>query len=122
MLILVASCQLQVLSRCLLSFFDEPVEQDHPSLLVDIEEHTCDSVLNQAGPHFINPATQRPATRHSNRPAKLHGLDILPDALPILCRKLLQPFPHRLSARLCAIEDRWNPLALVAGIGGCFGL
>ena len=51
----------------------------------------------------------------SQSAAELHGLDVLPDALPILWRKLLQPLTHRLAARLRAKEDHRNVLSLVLG-------
>jgi len=84
MLALVAPRQVQILVRSLLRLLDESVEQDHPASFVDIEKHSCDSVLGQARPHFIDAIAKWFANRHPDGPAELHCLDILSDALPII--------------------------------------
>jgi hypothetical protein len=112
MLILITTRQVQVLVRCLLRFLDKSVEQDHSALFVDVKENSRDSVLSQVRPHLVDPATHWPANGHPDRPAELHGLDILPDPFPVLGRQPSPLPPHRLSACLRAIEDRRNPLAL----------
>jgi hypothetical protein len=60
------------------------VEQNHPVLLVDVEEHPCDSILRQARPHFVNAITQGLAHWHPDWPAELYCLDILADPLSVL--------------------------------------
>ena len=91
MLILVAARQVQILVRRLLRFLDESVEQDHSAVFVDVKKDSRDSVLSQVRPHFIDPAAHWLENGHPNRPAELHGLNILSDALPILRRKSFQP-------------------------------
>jgi hypothetical protein len=46
------------------AFSCEAVEQNYPVLLVDVKEHSCDSVLRQARPHFVNAITQGLAHWH----------------------------------------------------------
>jgi hypothetical protein len=60
------------------------MQQDHAALSVDLEKHPGDSVLDQVSSHFGNAVAQWPASRHTNWPAKLHGLDILADAFPVV--------------------------------------
>src|SRR5947209_2742804 len=108
MFVLVAPRQFQIVVRRLLCFLDESVEAPP----VDIKKHARDSVLGQARPHFMDAVAHWPANRHPNRPAELHGLDILSDAFPVIGWQLLEPFSQPLSARFSAIEDRRNPLAL----------
>jgi hypothetical protein len=84
MFALIASRERHIFIRRLLRFLDESVEQDHPGLLVDIEEHSCDSVLGQTRADFIDGVSQWLADRHPNRPAKLDSFDVLSDAFPVL--------------------------------------
>lgn len=86
MLALVASRKLQILYRRLLRFLNESVQQDHPASPVDIKKHPRDSVLAQFGSHLVDAIAQRPANRHTDRPAKLHRFYVLADPLSILSR------------------------------------
>ncbi len=113
MSILVASSQFQIFGRRLPRLFDESMQQDHPAFFVDVEKHPGDAVLGQTSSHLINAVPQWPASGHPNGPAELHGLDVLPNAFPVIWGKPLQPFPDWFAARLRAIEDRRNPLTLV---------
>ncbi len=113
MSVLVASSQLQIFGRRLPRLFDEPMQQDHPAFFVDVEKHPGDAVLGQTSSHLINAVPQWPANGHPDGPAELHGLDVLPNAFPVIWGKPLQPFPHWFAARLRAIEDRRNSLTLV---------
>ena len=54
MFALVPFGQLQIFSRRLSGFLDESVQQDHSASLIDVEENTRNSVLTQAGPHFVD--------------------------------------------------------------------
>jgi hypothetical protein len=51
MLALVASGQLQILLWRSLRFLDEPMEQNHPALLVDVEEDARNAILVQVRPY-----------------------------------------------------------------------
>ena len=119
MFVLVAPRQFQIVVRRLLCFLDESVEQDHPAPPVDIKKHARDSVLGQARPHFMDAVAHWPANRHPNRPAELHGLDILSDAFPVIGWQLLEPFSQPLSARFSAIEDRRNRLPCRSRVSDC---
>jgi hypothetical protein len=80
MLSFVAFGQVQVLARRLLRFLDESVEQDHAALFVDVEKDSCNAVLRQARPHFVNTVAERLANWHPDRPAEFHRFDVLPYA------------------------------------------
>jgi hypothetical protein len=84
MLALVAPRQLQILVRSLLCLLDESMQQDHPALLVDVEEHPRYSVLGQARPHLVDAIAYRSANGHADWPAELDGLNVLADPLPVL--------------------------------------
>src|SRR5713101_3442582 len=80
---------------------------DNPSSLF------MQSIYDSSSSHLINAVPQWPANGHPDGPAELHGLDVLPNAFPVIWGKPLQPFPHWFAARLRAIEDRRNSLTLV---------
>jgi len=60
------------------------MQKNHARVLVNIEQDSCNSIPLKMSPHLIDPASNRPASRHSNRPAELDSLDILTYALAIL--------------------------------------
>jgi hypothetical protein len=84
MLVFVTFRQLQVGFRRLPGFLDKSMEQNHAAPLVDIKKHPRGSVLDQAYPHFVDTAAQRPANWHPDGPAELYRLDVLPDPFPVL--------------------------------------
>jgi hypothetical protein len=56
MLRLVTFRQVQIVLRRLSRFLDEPVKQNHPAPLVDVEKNAGDSILAQARPDFEMPS------------------------------------------------------------------
>src|SRR5271169_3336689 len=89
------------------------MEQNHTVLTVNVEEHSSDSILSQARPHFVNSITQGPAHWHPDWPAELYCLDILANPFSVLWRrKTLQPIPYGLSACFRPKENRRNPFTL----------
>src|SRR5580704_8040833 len=83
------------------------MQQDHPALHVDVEQHPSDSILTQTRPDFIKSVAQRSTNRHPNRPTEFHSLDVYTDLLPIFDRaERLQPIAYRLPARTSPKEDR----------------
>jgi len=59
------------------------------------------NVVRTSHRFFLNLSNER----HSKWPPKLRGLDIFSDPSLFLSWKRLQPFPYRLVARLCSIEN-----------------
>jgi hypothetical protein len=53
------------------------------------------------------PSPQRPAQRHADRPAELHGGEVDADRAPVFGRKVSQPLKHRLRSARRAIENDW---------------
>src|SRR5689334_18448162 len=98
------------------------MQQDHASLLVNIEKNASDPVLGQARSHFKDSVPQRSTNGHSDWPSKLDRFDILSDAFSVLWRELFQPHPYWFSAGLCPIENGRDPFSLIPGIGRRFRL
>jgi hypothetical protein len=111
MLSFTAFCQVQIGLGRLLRFLDESMKQNQAAFGVRIEEHAGDSILGQAGSHFEDPAAQRSAKWHTDGLSELHGFDVLSDSLSVLLGVCLEPFAHRLAARLGAVEDGRDSLA-----------
>jgi hypothetical protein len=77
------------------------MQEHHSATLVKIKQHPSDAVLSQVRPYLVNTTAYGAAYRHTHRPAKLDGLDVLADPLAVLAgREAFQPFPNRLSAGL----------------------
>lgn len=75
--------------------------------------------MSQVRPYLVNTTAYGAAYRHTHRPAKLDGLDILADPLAVLAgREAFQPFPNRLSAGLSPIKDGLDAFTLQVGLGG----
>ena len=112
MFTLVPARQLHIIQRRLLRFLDEAMQQNQPSLRIDVEQDPGDAALGQMRPYFANAVTERSAYRHPDRPSKFDCLDILTDELAILGLQAFQPFPERFSARFRAEENRRDSLTL----------
>jgi len=84
MLVFIGSRQLQVLYRNLLRFLDESMKKNHSASFVHVKEHSCDTVLPQPRPYLKDSIAECLAYWHSNRPAKLHSLDVLANSLAVL--------------------------------------
>jgi hypothetical protein len=92
-------------------------------LLVKIKQHPSDAVLSQVRPYLVNTTAYGAAYRHTHRPAKLDGLDVLADSLAVLAgREAFQPFPSRLSAGLSPVKDGPDAFTLQVGLGSFFAL
>lgn len=102
----------QVLSPGPLRLLDESMKQDHAPSLVDIEQHSSNSILSQVRPHFIDAIAQRLADGHSDRPAKFDRFNVFANAFAVLGRESLDPITHRLAPRFGPEENRWDSLAL----------
>src|SRR5579864_189835 len=99
------------------------MQEHHSAILVKIKQHPSDAVLSQVRPYLVNTTAYGAAYRHTHRPAKLNGLDILADPLAVLAgREAFQPFPNRLSAGLGPVKDGLDTLALQVGLGTFFGM
>jgi hypothetical protein len=103
--------QFQLCPRCLLSFLDEAMQQNHPALRVNIKQHPSDLVSTQTRPDFVKTVAQGFTNRHANRPTKFHGFDVYADLLPIRDRaERPQPLTHRLPASASTKEDYLDAL------------
>lgn len=112
MLALVPARDRQISIRSPRRLLDEAVQQNHPALLVDIEEDPCSPTLSEIGSYFVNSFAQRPADRHPDRPAEFDGHDVLPDPPAVVpFRQRLQPVPNGLPTTFSSKEDRGDPLA-----------
>lgn len=81
--------KLQVLCGRLLSFFDEPVQQNHSSAFIDIEEHAGNLLSAEIAADFIETLPHWTTYRHSNGPAKLYSHDVDPNQLSIITGETL---------------------------------
>jgi len=105
----VCTCQSQILHWRTPGLLDEPVQQHHPTQLIDIKQNTCCPVLSEIGANLMDSIFQRTADRHPNRPAELDRLNVITDEPTILPRGEAQkPFPHRFPSCFGPIEDRGN--------------
>src|SRR5260370_39674233 len=105
MSVLVASSQFQIFGRRLPRLFDESMQQDHTAFFVDVEKHPGDPVLGQTSSHLINAVPQWPANVHPDGPAQPRGLDVLPNAFPVIWRNPPQQLPPCFAALLRPIAD-----------------
>jgi len=113
MFIFIGSRQLQVLGRSLLRFLHESMKTNHSASFVHVKEHSCNTVLSQLGAYLMDPIAECLAHWHSNRPTKLHSLDVRANSLTVVRQwQSLQPVPQRFAPRLRSIKDRRNPLTL----------
>lgn len=109
----VFSCQLQVCLRRLLRFFDEAVQQNHPTLHIDIKHYACDTMARQCRAYFIKSITKRTANGHSQGLAEFYRLNINPDLLTVLHRsERFKPVSYRLVTGLGSKEDNVNAFEL----------
>src|SRR5258706_1333313 len=90
------------------------MEENHPLLAIDVEEHARNSVRSQVAPNLVQTRSHRTTGRHSDRPSEFDGLDVLRDATPVLPFERSKPFPHRFIAGLGPIEDGGYALHLIA--------
>src|SRR5262249_7251612 len=60
-----------------------------------------------------SPFSERPAERHSDRPGKLHVLDVFADDLSIRGIEAFQPFTNRFSTGRKCVEPGGKPLHVV---------
>ncbi len=119
MLTFVTATQSQVLVWRPLRLLYETVQENHAVVLVNIEQHSCNSIPLKMSPHLINSAAHRPACRHAYGPAELDRLNIFTYALAILrVRQTSQPFPHGLLTSLRPKEDYGNPFTFAAHSDG----
>jgi len=115
MLAFVAPRQLEILPRRFLRLLEEPVQQHHAALLVDVKEHSGGAVPCKICSHLIDAFAERLAHGHADGPADLDCLDVFPDSLPVFGREqALQPFPHRFSARVRTKKDRRRAFSLLS--------
>lgn len=77
-------------------------------MTVHREQYPSNPVRN-LGPHFPWVWLKLLHQWHSERPTKLHGLDVLPDCLLVRDGQSLQPSPDGLSPRACQEEDHVQP-------------
>src|SRR5690606_20977938 len=74
--------QLKVGSGQLLLLLDHTVQQDH-RLVHRREQDSCDAIP-EVGPDLPEPRPQLPHHRHTQRPSKLDGLDVIADCSPLI--------------------------------------
>jgi hypothetical protein len=99
------------------------MQEHHSATLVKIKQHPSDAVLSQVRPYLVNTTAYGAAYRHTHRPAKLDGLDVLADSLAVLAgREAFQSFPNRLSAGLSPVKDGPDAFTLKVGLGSFFAL
>ena len=103
--------QVQVFVWCLLRLLDKSVQQNHASRLINIEKNSGNAIMGQTRPHFVDAAGERSAHRHSDWPAELDGLDILPDSFPVILWQILQPLPNGFTPEVRLEEDRRDAFA-----------
>src|SRR5260370_38583622 len=97
------------------------MQEHHSAILVKIKQHPSDAVLSQVRPYLVNTTAYGATYRHTHRPAKLDGLDVLADPLAVLARReAFQPFPNRLSAGLSPVKDSLDTFTLQVGLGSFF--
>src|SRR3984885_2188001 len=99
------------------------MQDHHSATLVKIKQHPSDAVLSQVRPYLVNTTAYGAAYRHTHRPAKLDGLDVLADSLAVLAgREAFQPFPNRLSAGLSPVKYGPDAFTLQVSLGSFFAL
>jgi hypothetical protein len=97
------------------------MQEHHSATFVKIKQHPSDPVLSQVRTYLVNTTAYGAAYRHTHRPAKLDGLDVLADSLAVLAgREAFQPFPNRLSAGLSPVKDGPDAFTLKVGLGSFF--
>jgi hypothetical protein len=110
--LLVSSWQGQIFNRRLLCFLYETVKEHHSFFLVYVEQNPSNPIVREMGSDFIHSVTYRSTRWHSNRPAELHGLDVLSDSPPVIrIWQRLEPLSNGFASTLRSVEDRWGALA-----------
>jgi len=95
--------RLKFMLRCLLRFFNEPVQQNH-MFLINREEDPSNTAI-QFCADFPQIFLNFPDERHSQWPPKLSRLNVLANLPFILSCKLLEPLSHRLIFGLASVKD-----------------
>ena len=108
---LVSARQLKVPSRGFLRLLDEPVQQNHSALAVDIKQNPSDPISAQVRTDFVEAIPKRAADRHPDRPAEFDRLNVDANLLAVFDRfQFPQPLPNRFPTRRGAKEDRRDAL------------
>jgi hypothetical protein len=68
--------QLQITLWDFLRFLDKPMQQDHLAGM-DAKQHSGNPLARDITADLVQAAAERPANRHTDRPAEFHCLDIL---------------------------------------------
>jgi prevent-host-death family protein len=84
--------------------------QQHRVAPVYGEQHAGNPATTEVGANLEEPIAHRTTGRHTYRPAKLDGSDIVADGLAVLGNQAPQPITDRLRPGPGLVENGWQPL------------
>ena len=73
------------------------------------EQHAGNPATTEAGANLKEPFAHRTARRHTDRPAKLDGSDIVADGLAVFGSQASQPIVNRLRPATGLVKNGWQP-------------
>jgi len=73
------------------------------------EQHAGNPATTKVGADLEEPFAHRTTGRHTDRPAKLDGSDIVADGLAVFGNQAPQPIANRLRPGTGLVENGWQP-------------
>ena len=83
--------------------------EQHRIAPLDGEQHAGNPATTKVGADLEEPFAHRTTGRHTDRPAKLDGSDIVADGLAVFGNQAPQPVANRLRPGTGLVENGWQP-------------